>query len=526
MGRVSTRTRLHAVRSFVPPLLASSLLAACTFAPQPSLPDPSAVVPPILPPAEFAETAVGDADESVRWWNAFADPALDAVVESALAGSFAMAEAVARVEQARERARVARAAIFPLVGASGSLAGINTPTNAGIGAQLQELGLGGEDGGLGGFTLPDRLSLNTYSLGVDFAYELDFWGRARKDAHAAGAGYLASEWDYQAARIGIVAETIATYFEIVDLRRQIAFAREIVDILVEREELALNRYYRGLADSLDLYRIRQDLRTREAGLPRLANALADAEGRLAVILGGYRRDLERLIPDSSSPSPVPNRVPAGVPADLLLQRPDLRAAKHRLDAAYFAVEARRAELLPSLSLSGSIGLQSSEVAGLFDVDQWFTNLVVNLFAPAFDGGRRRSNVALAEARFNGSAAAYGRAVVTAVGEVEVALSGLRNETARRAILESRLEEARASAALRSQQAAAGTGGYAAYLDALRTRLDVESALATADRDRALARLAVHRALGGAWAAPEPPGAGAPMPPPPEAPTEKDGTRKP
>ena len=248
--------------------------------------------------------------------------------------------------------------------------------------------------------------------------------------------------------------------------------------------------------------MRQDLRNAQAGLPRLDNRLAEAEARLAVLLGGYREDVAGILPESLLPSRAADPVPVGVPADLLRQRPDVRAAGHRLEAAGHEIEARRAELMPSLSFSGSIGLQTTDVAGLFNVQQWFGNLLSNLLAPVFDGGRLASNVALAETRFNELAAAYGQTVVTAVNEVEAALAGLRHEGRRHVLLAAAREEAQATLDLQTQRYASGVGGYADFLDASRTVLDVESALAASERDLALARLAVHRALGGAWTAPE------------------------
>ena len=472
-------------------LVAAALLVlGCSLAPPPELPDPAAEMP-----ADFEQSRGAGAYEPLQWWKAFADPALDRIVDSVLSSNLDMAAAVARVEQARERARIAKAAILPVVQAGAGIHDLTNPTNAGFGAQIQELGLSEI---APGFALPERLGITTYSLGADFSYEMDFWGRAESSALAAGAEYLASESDYETARIGILAETIGTYFEIVDLRQQMAITRSMVDVLVEREDVASTRYDRGLSDSLDLYRIRQDLRNTQAILPQLENGLASAEGRLAVLLGGYRDDLAGLLPEALLPGAAGDPVPAGIPADLLMQRPDVRAARHRLEAARYQIDAHRAELLPTLSFSGSIGLQSSKIDGLFKVDQWFTNLASNLLAPVFDGGRLRSNVALAEARFGEFAATYGRTVVTVVNEVETALAVHQNEGRRHALLASRLEEARATEELRSQKYEAGIGGYPDFLDALLTRLNVESALAGAERDLALARLTVHRALGGAW----------------------------
>ena len=490
---------------------AAFLYVGCSLAPPPELPDPAAELP-----EDFEQSPAVGAHEPLEWWKAFADPALDRIVDSVLDSNLDMAAAVARVEQARERARIARAAIRPVVQGGAGINDLTNPTNTGFGAQIQELGL---ERLAPGFNLPERLAITTWSLSADFSYEMDFWGRARSSALAAGAEYLASESDYRTARIGILAETIGAYFEIVDFRRRIAISRKMVDVLLEREDVASTRYDRGLADSSVLYRIRQDLRNTQAVQPQLENGLANAEGRLAVLLGGYRDDLAELLPEAPAAEAAADPVPAGIPADLLMQRPDVRAARHRLEAARFQVDARRAELLPTLSFSGSIGLQSSKVDSLFKVDQWFTNLASNLLSPVFQGGRLRSNVALAEARFGEFAATYGRTVVTAVNEVETALAVHGNEGRRHALLASRLEEARATETLRSQRYEAGIGGYSDFLDALLTRLNVESALAGAERDLALSRLTVHRALGGAWTSADSVGeataAQTPLPPAPQ-----------
>lgn len=485
---------LPAVHGGLPASLAAALLmTGCSLAPPPELPDAAADMP-----ARFHASSTAEAHAPLEWWRAFGDPALDKMVESVLESNLDMAAAVSRVRQARERARIARAALRPAVQGSGGVADLSTPTNAGFGAQIDELGLGEL---APGFALPNRLAITTYSLSADFAYEMDFWGRADSDALSAGAEYLASAADYHAARIGVLAETIGTWFEIADFKRRIELTDETEDILREREKVASARYDRGLTNSLDLYRVRQDLRATQAGLTRLENGLANAEARMAVLVGGYREDVETVLDAAATPKAGADPIPAGIPTDLLSQRPDVMAARHRLEAARHAIDARRAELLPTLSLSGSIGLQSSRIDGLFKVDQWFTNLASNLLGPLFAGGRLRGNLSLAEARFTEAAAVYGRTVVTAVNEVEAALTVMENERRRHGLLQARLEEARATANLRSRRYEAGIGGYPDYLDALRAELAVESALAAAERDLALGRLTIHRALGGAWTGP-------------------------
>ena len=139
---------------------------------------------------------------------------------------------------------------------------------------------------------------------------------------------------------------------------------------------------------------------------------------------GIARSLRACLPDALEPAAPAVPVPTGIPADLLTQRPDVSAARQRVEAARFAVGAHRAALLPSLSLSGSIGLQATESGEWFDPDQWFENLSANLLLPVFQGGRLRGNVALAEAQLAEAGAAFGRSVVTAVSEVEAALTGV------------------------------------------------------------------------------------------------------
>lgn len=475
------------------PVFALALAAGCSATA--NLPDAE---PAPEVPGAFAGAEGGGGHEPIEWWGAFEDPALNRIVDAVLESNFQLAEAVARVEQARARARIAVGARFPMVQASLGVNEFDAPTNAGLGAQLDELGLGSQVTETFGVVLPDRLDLTTYTLGAEFAYELDFWGRDRNAARAAGAERLAQEADFQAARIGILAETVSTYLEIVDLRRQRQLAGEVIGIFEEQETLATERYEKGVADIRELYAARRSLRDGQAELPLIEGRLADAEARLWVLLGGYREDLENMIPDALSPATVMAPVPAGIPADLLAQRPDVGAALQRVEAARYTVGVRRADLLPSLSLSGSIGLQSTDSGDWFDSDQWFRNLSANLLAPVFQGGRLRDQVALAEARLDEAAAAFGRSVVTAVNEVEAALTVLEANRRRVGLLSAYVEEAAAEAALQEERYVAGVGNYAIYLAASQSLVGARSALAGAERDLGYARLSLHRALGGAW----------------------------
>ena len=494
------------VVSIVGAILAAIAQTACTLV-SPA-PEPVAL-------ASIAGGARGDAVAEVSsgriepegWWEAFNDPALDRIIEAALESNFDLAEAVARVEQARVRARIAAGARLPSVSASMGAEASNTPANATLGAQLEEFGIDSNTLGALNLTLPQRLDLTTYTLGANFSYELDFWGRNRNNARAAAAESLAAEADFRAARIGVLAAAAGTYFEVVDLRSQRDLSAEIVGILQEQEALDTVRYERGLIDIRALYAARRRLNDAQTRLPRIEGRLADAEARLWILLGGYREDLNALLPDALSPSEPLASLPEGVEAELLMQRPDVGAARERVEAARYSLGARRAELLPSLSISGSIGAMSPESGEWFDADQWFRNLTVNLAGPIFERGRLRGNVALAEARMEATAAAYGRAVVTAVNEVRATLAGLSASALAVARLAAITEEAAAEAALQERRYASGVADYAAYLNATHNHLASQAALAAGRRDLGYARLALHRALGGAWTADAPQAAG-------------------
>ena len=304
-ARVASAFKLGRARFLAPALL----FTACSFAPPPSLPEPVADLPD-----SFADGRGTEDHDAREWWNTFQDPVLNTVVDSVLATNFDLAEAVARVQQARAQARIARAALFPALQASGSASDQDSPTNAGFGPAVPRAcrwrrrtptgrpsvirPLRGDQ------PIPWVRTLRTSST---------LWGRARNDSKAAAMQYLASESDYRAARIAVLAETITTYFEIVDLRRRTTLARETVDVLLDRVGLAQTRYDRGLVTSFELYQVRQELRDTQAGLPQLESQLVNAEGRLAILLGGFRAKLDAVLPDSLEPATPGSRVRCGCP---------------------------------------------------------------------------------------------------------------------------------------------------------------------------------------------------------------------
>ena len=374
-------------------------------------------------PSQFAKLGAEGDYQPARWWESFEDPVLNALLDEALAKNFDLAEATARLRAAEARAKISRSGLFPQV-------------NAGLGSSYSESPTAGTSFGAIPGAGASRIENETYSSSLAFSYELDIWGKLRNDARAGRADANASAADLQSVRLAVLAETITSYFDIVDARHQIGLATKIIDVLGDRLEQTEDRYRRGLVTSFELYQA---------------------------------------------------------------QRPDIYAEGQRLESARYNLGARRAERFPSLSLSASTGSQGGNPSQALDIfDNWVLNLGANLTAPLFQGGRIRANIEVADAQYAQQTAVYARTVLTAYQEVSSAIERYEEERQRYRFLFSQLDEATAAAGLQSRRFANGVGSYVDYLDALRAQYQVQSSLSSAARGVALSRLAIHRALGGSW----------------------------
>lgn len=450
-----------------------------SLAPDSAAPDIAAGIP-----AAFNQSESGIPYQSARWWASFEDPVLDNLLDEALSKNLDLAEASARLRAAEARARISKSGLFPQINAGLDSSYSDSPT---AGTSFSAIAGGG------------RLQSETYSSSLAFSYELDIWGKLRNDMRAGRADAIAASADLQAVRLAVLAEAITSYFDIVDARHQIALTTQIIDVLGDRVEQSENRYSRGLVTSFELYQIRQDFRNVQASLPQRESQLAATEGQLAVLVGRYSNDMHELIDTSLTPKLIFEPVPSGLPIDLLAQRPDVFAEGQRLESARYNLGARRAERFPSLSLSASTGSQAGDPSGVLDIfDNWVLNLGAGLTAPLFQGGRIRANIEVADAEYAQQTAVYARTVLTAYQEVTTAIERYEEERQRYRFLFSQLDEAEAAAGLQSRRFANGVGSYVDYLDALRAQYQVQSSLSSAARDVALARLGVHRALGGSW----------------------------
>ena len=444
-------------------------------------------------PEQFETFVLADRDAQHYWWHGFGDPYLNRLVDSVIVRNLDLHVAVARVAELQNQFRIARADQFPSISLDGRREQQDTPSNTGIGGQLGD--------GIripGGPVFPDRFDFSTYSASLGFAYEIDFWGRMRGTKKAAVWEFFATQSDVRTVLLGIIGETIDTYFTIAAHQRTLALMREVVRILEERVEVTSDRYGRGLMSSMEFYTAQQELDATRADIPLLESQLAVAQGQLAFLLGRYQMPQDTILVPDSVYAYVLEEVPSGLPSDLLQERPDVVAAFQRLEAARERIGVARAAQFPSFSLTGAAGTQSSVLSDLVKTSQNFWLFRSGLTAPIFNAGKIKANIRVTWAQYEQLAAQYEKTVLGAFKDVNTALTNYSRLKERHASLTAARASAREKVYIQRQRYSRGTGDYLGFL-AARQNLTLSEITFTESRlALAEARLAVHRSLGGTW----------------------------
>ena len=448
-------------------LIAVALLAGCSFIP--AYERPAAPVP-----EHFA--GVTDAAASVlpSWRDYFSDPALHTLIQAALSHNRDLRIALARVEEARALAGVARADRFPTVEAQGSANRARTPAD------------------LTGFGQARTTSRYDLGLGVT-AFELDFWGRVAALNEAARAQYLASDEAAKSFRIGLIGDVAGTWLQLTELVERERLASETLKTREESLELIRRRQDVGLATDLDVLAaegLTESVRIQWAELKRQR---MQTENALSLLTG---MSITLPQPANVSTQPAMAELAPGLPSEVLLRRPDVRAAEQRLIAANANVGAARAAFFPRISLTGSVGTASSALSGLFDAGShaWLFQPVLKL--PLFDAGRTQANLDVAEARKVQAVADYEKTIQQAFREVADTLAARTTYGEQLAAQEANLRAQQARFERVKAREQAGIASYLEVLDASREAFSAEQAMVTSRRQLLSTRVALYKALGG------------------------------
>ncbi|CAM2887807.1 efflux transporter outer membrane subunit [Rariglobus hedericola] len=461
-------------------LLLSLTTAATAIAALPSV-GPDYQRPDAPTPATYRDAAdTTSVALAPDWWRAFNDPALDALITRALAANQDLRAALARVEQSRALAGVARSAYLPSLAADPSLTrerSSRTVDNA----------------------LPDSPA-TTHRLSIDLSWELDLFGRVRRLNQSARADLDAAGATFAAARLSLTAEVATTHFTLRALDRELAIVTQTTAVRRDTLQLIQARVRQGTADDVALARAETELAATEADAAALAIRRSATQNALAVLLGepAPSSDHSTLITQLSTPPPA---IPAGLPGNLLTRRPDIAAAERSLAAASARIGVAKSAFFPTIALTGAAGYASADISDLTKPDSRLWSFGPSIYLPLFQGGRNKANLARSRAAYDEAAATYQQSVLVALREVQDALTASRLLGDQAAAQSRAVASARRGADLSQKRYDAGFVSYFEVVDAQRTALVVERADAQLAGQRWITHVALIKALGGGWSQP-------------------------
>jgi multidrug efflux system outer membrane protein len=460
------------------------------------LPLAACSVGPDYHPRAAAELGVPDAwsvpagqkaqEDLSQWWTRFDDPMLASLVERAQSANLDVAQAVVRLRQARESLVQQRADLFPSLSASGGISH-SEPLRGGTSTTTLP------DGTVTSFSQGGSTS---FSLGADASYQVDLFGGVRRGVESARAGYEASGYDYAAVLISVEAETARNYVLARVSQAQIANAHDSLGISSDNLEIAGWRVQAGLVSSLDQEQARANNAQIAAAIPSLEANYNSYVSRLAVLTGqapgALKAEMEAVKPIPKGPA----EVAAGIPADALRQRPDVRAAERNLAAATANIGVATAQLYPALSIGGSIDSGSSALTSILDTITG--RLFANIAQTIFDGGRRTSQVRSSEAAADGAFLAYKSTVLTSLEDIENAIVALQAAQAREKQYAIAFEASTNQALLARMQYRSGLTDFTTLNQAEASLITARNGLVSSHSDEATALIQLYQALGGGW----------------------------
>jgi outer membrane protein, multidrug efflux system len=457
--------------------VAATLLAGCMLGPdyqRPTLPLP-AQHRDAEPPAPGRE-AFSLAD--LQWFELFRDESLQALVHTALQQNYDVRIAVGRILEAQAQLGITRSFLFPQLDSRG------TVSHDRISDERFLTPPSGQNEG------------NTLLLGLSLIYEIDLWGRLRRETEASRAELLSTEWAQRAVLVTLVANVASAYFELRELDLDLEIARRTFASREKSLQLTRARQEEGVATRLDIRQAEQLLYTTAARIPDLERLITQKENEIRLLLALPPGDIRRGLPLTEQR--LPPEVPAGLPAALLERRPDIRQAEEVLVAANARIGAAKALYFPAFSLTGFLGLESDDLKDFTSASARTYTIGLNLLQPIFYGGRIRSINEAEAARHLQTLARYEQVIHTAFREVSDALIGYRKSREQRVQQELLVVALVDSAALANTRFLGGIDSYLQVLDAERQLFDAELELTRVRANELLNLVQLYRALGGGW----------------------------
>ncbi|MFS2223394.1 efflux transporter outer membrane subunit [Pantoea sp. B65] len=433
-----------------------------------------------------------------QWWKSFHDAQLDSLINRAIAGNLSLQQAVLRIAGAREQLGQARGGWFPTVSAK---AGV-TRQQLGVKGELESNGVYDSVGevdpelrsALDGLTKPITL----YQGSFDAAWELDLWGKVRRQVEMASAQQQESLENRNDALVSLQAEVARAYLQLRGAQAISQTLQTQVDVAQQTLELTQSQQRNGLAAQMDVENARAGVSSLQARLPQYQAQAQQAINSLSVLIGKPPGALDAELSDPAALPTLPAVVPVGVPSTLARRRPDVREAEATLHAATANIGVSVAQLFPSFSLTGEVGMRNSHASYL---DNWSSNFYSfgpSVSIPIFQGGRLVSGVKLARAQQASAALSYRQTVLNALQDVENALVSYRTDQQQSARLDETVQALQNAFNLASDSYRQGLSSFIDVLDTQRQLAQARQQAAQARVQTSLDLVALYKALGGGW----------------------------
>ena len=406
-----------------------------------------------------------------KWWEQFEDNKLNLLMQEAFRHNLDIVRAYERLQQSlavMRKTGSSRGVILNIEGSGGisRLPGISGTSTSG-----------------------------SYTLSAAAAYESDLWGKLESKTRAAQLDALASEQNLKALYISISAELADLYYLAIEQRAQLELSEQTIASFQDTLERVERRYREGLVPAIDVYQSRQNLSTARSRRPLFESGLSVTLNAISVLTGKFPD--KKRVGDVNDLQKAPV-FPAGLPSQLLKNRPDIRATLLRLKASDERVAAAIADRFPSFNLAGSYGGSGDKIRTILDSPNIFWNILLQIAQPVLDAGRRRAEVDRTEAVFRENLAVYHKTVLNAFREVEDALSRIRASEARIKTLDETVSASENSLRLALDRYMQGLTGYLPVLSGQLQHLAAKSDLIATRRQLISDRIQLARALGGDW----------------------------
>jgi hydrophobe/amphiphile efflux-1 (HAE1) family protein/NodT family efflux transporter outer membrane factor (OMF) lipoprotein len=442
---------------------------------------PTNVIPDSYKAAEYGAWKQGQPLDNVpkgNWWELFGDTNLNALEQQALQANQQLKAAIARVDQSRDIARVARADLLPYISADPSYNRQRYSPN-----EVPSFG---------------ATTANTFSTPLDLSYEVDIWGRVRRNFESARADAQASLADFYNVLLTLNSDVAEDYFSLRSLDAEIAAVNDTVELRHTQVRLVRGRFEGGIGSELEIAQAETELATTEAELATLAQQRDQLENALAILVGQNPATFKLAAYTNSDWNPEPPEIPAGLPADLLQRRPDVAEAERQLASANAKIGVAKAAFFPVVTLTGSGGYLSGDVTSIFTWESRTWSFGPSVSLPIFAGGRNRANYKHAWAAYDEAVANYRQQVLVAFGDVENSLSAIRHLADQSEAQTRAVKSAERATDLATDRYRSGIVAYIEVVDASRDALTSEQANAVLAGQRLVASVQLIKALGGGW----------------------------